>query len=126
MKASCAAELIVRCFDARNNAHIFHLQALKSSYALHKALEAFYEGIIPLADTFAESYQGVHGLIDATRYPESSKRPADPMALLTDLRKWIMANRDDIGGADDTEIQNNIDEIVSLVDQTMYMVRFFK
>lgn len=121
---NCAEELIVRCFDARTQAHLFHLQALDGSIALHEALQEFYEGIIPLVDAFAEGYQGVHGLLKA--YPESGKRPENPTAMLTELRKWIMSERDDIGGPDDSEIQNNIDEIVSLIDSTLYKVRFFK
>lgn len=122
----CAAELIVRCFDARTQAHLFHLNAVGGSYALHKALEEFYDAIPDLVDTFTEGYQGVHGLIQLKTYPEAPKRADSPLDLLTELRKWIMAERDDIGTADDSEIQNNIDEIVSLIDATLYKVRFFK
>lgn len=123
-KQECAAELIVRCFDARTQAHLFHLRAFKNSYALHVALNEFYDGIVPLTDTFAEGYQGVYGLIE--KYPAPPAAAADPVDLLKDLRKWIMAERDDIGSPDDTEMQNNIDEIVSLIDATLYKVRFLK
>ena len=39
-------ELIVRCFHARTNAHILHLQT--RSYATHVALNEFYDEIVTL------------------------------------------------------------------------------
>lgn len=128
-KQDCAAELIVRCFEARTQAHLWHLSAIQNSYALHVALSEFYEGIVGLTDTFAEGYQGVYGLIKS--YPDAAKldppvgQPT-PEIMLQSLRKWIMKERDDIGTPDDSELQNNIDEIVSLIDATLYKVRFLK
>lgn len=128
-KQDCAAELIVRCFEARTQAHLFHLRAIQNSYALHVALEGFYSALPDLVDRFAESYQGVCGLIKS--YPDAAKldppvgQPT-PEIMLQSLRKWIMAERDDIGTPDDSELQNAIDEIVSLIDATLYKVRFLK
>lgn len=122
-KQDCAAELIVRCFDARTQAHLWHLSARDKSYALHVAMEYFYDGIVDLTDSFAEGYQGVHGLI--TKWPEGCPKYNSPEAMLNGLRGWIMSERDDIGTVDDTEIQNSIDEIVGLIDRTLYKVRFF-
>ena len=42
-------------FNARTNAHIAHLQT--KSYARHMALNDFYEGVIDIADKFAEASQ---------------------------------------------------------------------
>ena len=47
-----AGEYIALLFLARDLAHRAHLRT--RSYAEHMALGAFYEGIIPLADEFAE------------------------------------------------------------------------
>ena len=48
-------------FLARDVTHSAHLNT--RSYAKHVALNEFYDGIIDLADKFAEAYQGRHGLI---------------------------------------------------------------
>ncbi len=46
---------------SRTQAHIFHLQT--PSFAAHMALQAYYEGIVPLIDGLVESYQGKNGII---------------------------------------------------------------
>jgi superfamily II DNA/RNA helicase len=56
-------EFIGHLFLARDVAHSVHLAT--DSYSQHVALNAFYDGIIDLADKFAEAYQGRHGLIGA-------------------------------------------------------------
>lgn len=48
-------------FNARTNAHIAHLQT--RSYAAHKALDDFYNGILDIADSFAEASQGTQGIL---------------------------------------------------------------
>ena len=54
-------EFIGMMFLARDVTHSAHLNT--RSYAKHVALGAFYDGIIDLADKFAEAYQGKYGLI---------------------------------------------------------------
>lgn len=49
-------------FNARTNAHIAHLQT--KSYAQHKALDEFYNGILDIADSFAEASQGTQGILN--------------------------------------------------------------
>jgi hypothetical protein len=56
-----AADFVGLFFLARDVTHSVHLNT--RSYSKHKALQKFYEGIIDLADSFAEAYQGRHGLI---------------------------------------------------------------
>jgi hypothetical protein len=119
-----AGELIARCLELHEQAEFQHLKARDGSYAMHKALEEFVDNIKDLADTFAESYQGVYGLIK--EYPEVECEEKPFLQLLQDFRKWVMANRDDIGSSDDSELQNAIDEIVTLGNRIMYKLRFFK
>jgi hypothetical protein len=115
-----AAELVSRCFHARTIAHILHLRT--NSFALHMALRGFYKDIVPLADTFAEAYQGRYGLL--TDYPDELHGAETPMSLLKELDGWIGKNRAAICA--DSHLQNIIDEIVALIDQTTYKVRFLK
>lgn len=119
-----AAELVARCLELHEQAEFQHLQARDGSYAMHKALEEYADSIKDLADTFAESYQGVYGLIK--KFPEVECEEGPFLTQLQAFRKWIMENRDDIGSSDDSELQNAIDEIVTLGNRIMYKLRFFK
>lgn len=119
-----AGELVSRCLELHEQAEIQHLQARGGSYAMHKALEEFVDSIKDLADGFAESYQGVYGLIKD--YPDVECEEKPFLEQLQDFRKWVMVNRDDVGSSDDSELQNAIDEIVTLVNRIMYKLRFFK
>lgn len=122
-----AGELIMRCFNARTVTHVLHLQT--NSYAVHEALGGFYEEIIPLADSFAEVYQGLYGIIKT--YPtgpaySTTKDYKEGMVVMVELCDWIRANRKSIGSTEDTALQNIVDEIVSLVERTRYKLRFLK
>lgn len=116
-KSDVAGELVMKLFHTRTNAHVLHLKT--RSYAAHKALDEFYNGIVDLADRFAESYQGVYGLlnINGTYEPVT-----DPVSMLQNLRSWIEKRRAQI--SDESEHQNIIDEIFELVDGTLYKLRF--
>lgn len=115
-----AGELVVRCFHARTNAHILHLKT--RSYAAHVALQGFYDGIIPLVDSFAEAYQGEYGLIE--NYPGKFSLHSDAIALLSELAEWIGEHRKDC--SDETYIQNIVDEILALIRSTQYKLKFLK
>lgn len=119
-----AAELVARCLELHEQAEFQHLQARDGSYAMHKALEEYVDSIKELADTFAESYQGVYGLIK--KFPEVECEDKPFLEQLKDFRAWIMEHRDAIGCCDDSELQNAIDEIVTLGNRVMYKLRFFK
>lgn len=117
---ACCGELVARCFQARTDAHFAHLST--HSYAAHKALEEFYNGIVDLADTFAEATQGRHGAL--LKYPAAVSRSSasKPDAIVHSLRDWIDANRKDC--TEDSELQNMIDEIVGFCDGIIYKLEF--
>jgi hypothetical protein len=119
--ANAAAELVIKSFHARTNAHVLHLQT--ESYAAHKALERFYTEIVELADKFAETYQGSYGVIE--EYPSGFKFADEPEDVVDELEDWITAHRAEIGDKDDTHLQNIIDEIVALARSTRYQLRTF-
>lgn len=116
-------ELILRMFHARTNAHVLHLQS--RSYAQHKALNEFYDGIVDLADSIAEGYQGEHGLIDFTTKSRYAQE-ADPVKMISSLQEWVEQNRYEAVEAEDTYIQNVIDEVVMLCSSTLYKLKFLK
>lgn len=118
-------EIIAILFLSRDIAHREHLKT--TSYAAHVALQEFYEGIIPLADQLAETYQGRYGAIKNIPYlkPEGEDNVADELELqleeIESLRQEVFGK-----GWKDTALQNIVDEIVSLYLQTLYKLRRFK
>lgn len=119
---STAGGIVLMCFHARTAAHILHLKT--RSYAAHKALNDFYDGIVPRVDAFAEAYQGDYGIIE---YPAMRYRPYDDaLEMLNDLSTYIEESRASACDEDDTYLQNLIDEIVALIRQTQYKLRFLK
>lgn len=111
------AEMILRCFQSRTNAHLLHLGT--HSFSRHLALETFYDEVIDHADELCESYQGQYGLIE---WPEkiSLSLNHDPVSLVRGLADWIGENRKEMCGPSDSHLQNIIDEIVSLSRRTQY------
>lgn len=114
-------ELIMRCFHARTAAHVLHLGT--HSYAQHVALAGFYEGIIDLVDTLAETVQGCE--LELLKVTGPYKPYAEGETLMEDLSDWISDHRDECC-PDESCVQNIIDEIMALIRQTHYKLRFLK
>jgi hypothetical protein len=108
-------------FLARDVAHSVHLNT--RSFAKHMALNGFYDGIVDLADKFAEAYQGRHGLIGPISLM-SAKKTANIIEFLEDQVDEIEKSRYDICDKSETALQNIIDEIVGLYLSTLYKLKF--
>jgi hypothetical protein len=115
------ADFVGLLFLGRDVAHSVHLNT--RSYAKHVALQAFYEGIVDLADSFAEAYQGKYGLIGGITL-QSAKKTANIIEFLQDQMDEIEANRYKVVDKDCTALHNIIDEIVGLYLSTLYKLRF--
>ena len=116
-----AADFVGHLFLARDVTHSVHLNT--RSYAKHKALNEFYDGIVDLADSFAEAYQGRHGLIGPISL-QSAKKTGNVIEFLTDSLAEIETNRYKVCEEKDSAIQNIIDEIVGLYLSTLYKLKF--
>lgn len=114
-------ELIMRCLHGRTNAHVLHLKS--PSYARHVALNEFYDAVIPLADSIAEMMQDDK---DIDNFPARYTPVEDPLQLVRSLRDWLRDNRYDCCPAEDTEVQNVIDEVIGLCRTTIYKLRKLK
>jgi hypothetical protein len=112
------AELVMRLMNAVTIAHVQHLGT--KSYAVHMALNEFYQGIGENADEIAEKWQGAYG--ELLVFPNPAPLEKDPLIFLRKLRFWIENNRGE--ACDDSEIQNLIDEAMALIDGTLYKLRF--
>ena len=115
------ADFVGHLFLARDVTHSVHLNT--RSYAKHQALGAFYDKVIDLADSFAEAYQGRHGLIGPITL-QSAKKNGNVIEFLQESLAEIEANRYKFCDEDETAIQNIIDEIVALYLSTLYKLRF--
>jgi hypothetical protein len=115
------AEFVGMMFLARDVTHSVHLNT--RSYAKHKALQKFYENIIDLADSFAEAYQGRHGLIGPIGL-QSAKKTTNVIEFLENQLEEIEKCRYEVCEKTDTPLQNLIDGIVELYLSTLYKLRF--
>jgi len=108
-------------FLARDVTHSVHLNT--RSYAKHKALQKFYESIIDLADSFAEAYQGRHGLIGPISLM-SAKKTSNVIEFLESQLAEIESVRYDVVDKSDSSMQQLIDNIIELYLSTLYKLRF--
>jgi hypothetical protein len=108
-------------FLARDVTHSVHLNT--RSYAKHKALQKFYENIIDLADSFAEAYQGRHGLIGPISLM-SAKKTSNVVEFLESQLAEIESVRYDVVDKSDSSMQQLIDNIIELYLSTLYKLRF--
>jgi DNA-binding ferritin-like protein len=111
--------------QSRNQAHIYHLQVQgPGSFAAHKALQEYYEDIIPLIDGIAEGIQGRYGIITGYKMPEAIREDNSPKMYFEGLSKFVEMIRQDI--PQDSYIQNEVDTVVDLIESTKYKLKFLQ
>lgn len=106
--------------QSRNQAHIYHLQS--NSYAQHIALQAYYEGIIPLIDGIVESYQGTYGILRGYKMAGTIKEDENPVIYFEGLSKFVEAILPSL--PQDSFLLNQYDEISTLIQSTKYKLKF--
>ena len=117
------SKFIGSLFHSRTQAHIYHLQT--DSFAVHMALGGYYEGIVPLIDSLVESYQSSNNIVrnySSTTFKDFVGTEAI-IYYFNNLLKDIESNREEFKG---TDLQNIIDEIVSLIKGTLYKLKHLK
>ena len=104
-------------FMSRDYAHRAHL--MTGSYAKHKALNEFYDDIVGLADSLAETAQGKFGKIDIVVVPLKGDIE-DPIAGLESHIIMI----DNLAKKCEVDYLGNIvQEIQALYYSTLYKLR---
>lgn len=114
-------QFIVQSLAVRTAAHLMHLSA--RTYSQHVALSAFYEGLLPLVDSYAEVYMGLEGLVTAWPGPTTAERK-DPIALLEDYLELIEAELEEDHGSE--ALKNILAELEQLTAQAVYKLRYLK
>lgn len=116
-----AAEFVGLMFFERSVTHKEHLTT--GLYSTHMALEIFYNEIIDLADTFAESYQGKYAILNDLQLTWANPEYDSIEDFIRDSMEWIQSNRYTIVPQNDTDMQNQIDEVITLHAQTLDRLR---
>ena len=119
------SSLISYLLHSRTQAHVFHLQVTGTgAFAAHKALNDYYDSIVGLVDGLVESYQGKYGII--TNYSNynlmSFTGIQQVVEYFTALNKTIEKLR--VLETQDSEIQNDIDTVITLINSTIYKLKY--
>jgi len=122
MTAACATEMM----NAAVSFHRLHLKVTgDGSYAAHKALGDFYDGLHGHADTLIEGYQGVaEKILSYTDMPiRTLDTVSDGVAYLRDMYNTINKLQ---GMMPYSEIVNNLDLVKDSINSTKYKLLFLK
>lgn len=120
-EGGCAdmGEFIGTLFLARTLAHNAHLKT--TSFAEHKTLDDFYNGIVDLADSLAQKYQGRTGQRLEICVCED-EYTGDITSVLKQILDCLEGCRYEVAEQSDSAIQNVIDEIVGFFLDTLYQL----
>ena len=114
-----AAEFLLTLLHAATNTHLLHWTT--KSFPQHEALGKFYTKLPELVDQLAESMMGKY---DTTpTFPVTYHAP-DKTAKeeLEALKDYVEEERKSL--PQDSEIQNLVDEIASLINETLFLLKF--
>lgn len=116
-------QLIATLFLSREVAHREHFKT--TSYAHHKTLNDFYEGIVERADAITEAFQGAYYVLEDIPIL-ANKGKGNIADVLEGHMDEVQKLRYRACDKSDTAIQNLIDEAIELYLSTLYMLRQFK
>lgn len=120
MDKNAVGEFVGNLLHSATITHFMHLQT--KSYAQHKALGAFYDEVVEATDSVAEAIQGCTGEI-ITTYPSMfANVTGEPLSYLESLREYVANNREKLPM--ESNIQNEVDAIATLIDSTIYKLKF--
>lgn len=125
---SSPVKFFSKLFEARQMAHIFHLQvkAEMGSGWEHDALNDFYDEILEFVDELIETYQGQYGIVEG--YETIDPSATSQMKSLEYLKQtvdFIRAERKSFK-EEDTHLHSVIDDIVCLFYKTIYKLTNLK
>ena len=103
--------------------HFMHLGVTgEGSFAKHSALATYYDEIVELTDSLAEAIQGCYGEL-ITDYPTTFVVPeSDPLEYMLAIKGYVAEGRKTM--PQESNIQNEIDSIATLIDSTLYKLTF--
>lgn len=117
-------EFVLNLFNVRTVAHVQHLtpNGQPGSDASHRALEAFYDALVPDVDRFAEAYMGCYG--ELIKFGASGfKLEKDPIKLVESVKATLQGARAE---CDEPFLQQIIDDMSETCARTMFRLKFLK
>jgi hypothetical protein len=131
-----AVKFFSKLFESREMAHVYHLQVKgdMGSHAKHVALQEYYEGddegeggVLESLDDLIEMYQGQFGIIEGYETIDtSSTMSKDPIEYFTELAEYIKTERHNCFDKEDTHYFNLIDDVLVLIYQLLYKLKYTK
>ena len=118
-------EYIGTLFQSRTQSHIYHLQT--TSYAKHKALNKYYDGIIDLIDSIVESYQGKYEILKGYKMVGTLKDLENDegiVAYFEQLARYCELKRNKL--PQDGFLNNLYDSVDELINSTIYKLKVLK
>lgn len=116
MKASSVNEFLGTLLQSVTDAHTMHLATKK--FSTHKALNDYYDDAPDVVDELIEAMQGIDGEIEL----KSLTIPTDdPIKYFEELRELAVSGKSEF--VDDDEIASDCDNVISLIDQTLYKLK---
>ena len=91
-------------------------------YSEHMALDEYYKEMPEKVDSFIESFLSIDGKID--NYKNTLTFNDDAIKYLTELKSLVVDGRDKY--ASTTELESAIDDVLSLIDSTLYKLKELK
>lgn len=125
MDKNIVGEFVGTLLHSATITHFMHLKAQgEGSYATHVALGTYYDEIVDLVDGLAEAIQGCYDTL-IEDYPNMfANVSGQPLEYMTMLRDYVRSKRVDM--PQESNIQNEIDTIATLIDSTCYKLRFLR
>jgi hypothetical protein len=111
-------QLVSELLESVTIIHKFHLKS--KSYAEHKALQKYYEGIGDLADTLFETSAWQNNSIEI---PAPSINDVTPVNYLIKLATFVEQVR---LATTYSDLQNQMDEVKTLIFSTLYKLNNLK
>ncbi len=101
-------------------AHVLHL--VSKSYAQHVALGDYYGAVPDMIDGIAETMQGKFGILTDYGCDCKIDQNLNPLTYFTECLNYVNKERTSL--PQDSFLQNQIDELVALLEGTIYKLKF--
>ena len=111
-------QLVVELFESRTQAHIEHLST--HSFAFHKATNDYYDEIVDLTDSIAESWTGLNSI---PIYEEEKIKNTNFVEYLKTLYELCTKTQ---AKCEFSNVNNKIDEVKELISGTLYKINNLK
>ena len=113
-------KIITLSFSLLNQVKLFHWAT--KSYAAHKALGDLHDVLSDLTDNLVECYIGSAGRQPLSLFEVTTSSHTDLKQVVPFIKDYTSIIRKMRGEIKASELQNIVDEIISSLDKTLYLL----